>query len=59
MRGLRGMQVPTVVTAGWNAIDGETAAFADDATRVRAGKMVNELILLARLLRDSEMKTSV
>lgn len=59
VRGLRGMQVPTVVTAGWNALNGETATFADDATRARANKMIGELILLARLLRDSGAKTGV
>ncbi len=59
VRGLRGMQVPTVLTAGRNAIDGETATFADDATRARAEKMVGELILLARLLRDSQVRTGV
>ena len=59
VRGLRGLQVPTVVTAGRNAVDAEIAAFADDATRARADKMVGELIRLARLLRDSEVRTGV
>lgn len=59
VRGLRGMQVPTVVTAGWNAVDGETATFTDDAARTRADTMVGELIRLARLLRDSEVKSGV
>ncbi len=59
VRGLRGMQVPTVVTAGWNAVDGETATFTDDAARTRADTMVGELIRLARLLRDAEVNAKV
>ncbi len=59
VRGLRGMQVPTVVTAGWNALEGETATFVDEGTRARADTMVGELIRLARLLRDSEVKSGV
>ena len=57
VRGMRGIQAPTVLTAGRNAVDAGTAAFADDATHARAGKMVGEVIRLARLLRDSGVKT--
>lgn len=59
VRGLRGMQVPTVVTAAWSSIDETSATFADDAVRGRASQMTGELIRLAGLLRESEVKTGV
>jgi FMN reductase len=59
VRGLRGMQVPTVVTAAWSSIDKVSATFADDSVRDRAGQMVGEVIRFAGLLRDAEVKTGV
>lgn len=59
VRGLRGMQMPTVVTAAWSSIDETSETFADDAVRGRASQMTGELIRLAGLLRESEVKTGV
>ena len=59
VRGLRGMQVPTVVTAAWSSIDEASASFADDSVRGRASQMVGEVIRLAGLLRDAEVNAGV
>ncbi len=57
VRGLRGMQVPTVVTAGRGCIAAASATITDDAVRGRARQMAGEVVRLAGLLRDAEVKT--
>lgn len=59
VRGLRGMQVPTVVTVARGAIDDASATFTDESTRDRASQMVGEVIRFARLFRDAEVKAGV
>lgn len=59
VRGLRGMQVPTVVTAARGVIDEASATIMDESVRGRAGQMVGEVIRLAGLLRGVEVKARV
>lgn len=51
VRGLRGIQVPTVVTVNGSQTGESGAGIADANTRKRAGTMVDELIKLASLQR--------
>ena len=54
VRGMQGLQVPTVVTVGRAAMDDAFTGIADDATRQRASRMVSEVIRFARMLRLAE-----
>lgn len=51
VRGMQGLQVPTVVTVGRAAMDDAFTGIADDATRQRASRMVSEVIRLVRMHR--------
>lgn len=49
VRGMRGLQVPTVVTVGRAAMDDSFAHIADEATRKRPTQMAGEVIHFARM----------
>lgn len=51
VRGMRGLQVPTVVTVGRAGMDPSFTNIADESTRKRATQMVSEVIHFARMQR--------
>jgi FMN reductase len=53
VRGLRGMQVPTVLTVNGAAMNPEFSAFTDVSTLRRAETMIQELLTFARLQKQS------
>jgi len=54
VRGMGGLQVPTVVTIARTAMDDSFTGIADEATRKRASRMTSEVIRFARLHRLAE-----
>ncbi len=55
VRGMRGLQVPTVVTVARGAMDESFMRIADEMTRTRASQMVSEIIHFARMQRLAEL----
>jgi FMN reductase len=54
VRGMGGLQVPTVFTIARTAMDDSFTAIADEATRNRASRMTGEVIHFARMHRLAE-----
>lgn len=54
VRGMQGLQVPTVVTVARAAMDDSFVSIADEPTRKRVSRMVSELIHFARMHRLAE-----
>lgn len=54
VRGMQGLQMPTVVTVARTAMDDSFTHIADEATRKRATLMASEVIRFARMYRYAE-----